>query len=102
MVIHPVVSEILGVGVVPSPQMLLSCQKEQMLLTVSVGSLVIAPNSKSSVAPASLSKGFWTLQWNSQCTQVYRPGTLRSRGATQYFLHIMKSSDVHEIILNVL
>ena len=32
MVIRPVVSEILG-GVVP-PQMLLHCQKEQMLLTV--------------------------------------------------------------------
>ena len=35
MVIRPVVSEILG-GVVPPPQMLLSCQKEQMLLTVKI------------------------------------------------------------------
>ena len=33
MVIGSVVSEILG-GVVPPPQMLLHCQKEQMLLTV--------------------------------------------------------------------
>ena len=33
MVIGPVVSEILG-GVVPPLQMLLHCQKEQMLLTV--------------------------------------------------------------------
>ena len=34
MVIGPVVSEILGGGVVPPPQMLLHCQKEQSLLTV--------------------------------------------------------------------
>ena len=35
MGIGPVVSEILG-GVVPTPQMLLHCQKEQMLLTVKI------------------------------------------------------------------
>ena len=34
MVIRSVVSEILGGGVVPTPQMLVSCQKEQMPLTV--------------------------------------------------------------------
>ena len=33
MVIRPAVPEILG-GVVPPPQMLLGCQKQQMLLTV--------------------------------------------------------------------
>ena len=33
MVIRPAVPEILG-GVVPSPQMLLGCQKQQMLVTV--------------------------------------------------------------------
>ena len=33
MVIGPVVSEILG-GVIPTPQMLLHCQKEQMLLMI--------------------------------------------------------------------
>ena len=33
MVIGPVVSEILGGGTTPPPQMLLHCQKEQMLLT---------------------------------------------------------------------
>ena len=36
MVIRLVVSEILGEGVVPPPQILLSCQKEQVLLTVNI------------------------------------------------------------------
>ena len=36
MVIGPVVSEILG-GDGTTPQMLLHCQKEQMLLTVNIG-----------------------------------------------------------------
>ena len=38
MVIGPVVSEILGGRWYhPTPQMLLHCQKEQMLLTVNIG-----------------------------------------------------------------
>ena len=35
MVIRPALPEILG-GVVPPPQMLLGCQKQQMLLTVNI------------------------------------------------------------------
>ena len=56
MVIGPVVFEILG-GVVPPPQMLLHCQKEQMLLTevslyrtitmqMSTGSKILLGNAK--------------------------------------------------------